>query len=188
MSSFRPASPDLLRTFLRDRFSPERLRRVASADYDRDGDGIAQEFRRNLDTGLYGYTGDGNPYECTLMQRHDSTPDRPLNELFGAWWLGTFCSGPEHFALIDNLAPGGVDSLLHMLVRGCGELGDDAAMAAHATLPFVNFVYARTPLADEAGFSDAIRALEAIERLGSEAVKTERYQRFIAKFEGSDEG
>lgn len=181
MSSYRPETPDLLRVFLRDRFTPSRLLRVASADHGRDGECISLEFRRNLDTGLYGYSSDGNPYECALMQRHDMTPDRPLNELFGAWWIGAFCSGPDHFVLIDNLASGGVDSLLHMVVRGCGELGHDAAAAAHAAIPFVKFLHARTPFAEEASFDEAVAALEAIERSGTEAKKTGRYQAFMTK-------
>lgn len=154
---------------------------MASADYDRDGDGISQEFRRNLDTGLCAYSGEGNPYECSLLQRHDMSADRPLNELFGAWWIGAFCSDPEHFVLIDNLAPRGVDSLLHMVVRSCGELGPDAAKAAHAALPFVGFLRTRTPFEYEASLSEAIAALESIERLGAAGVATGRYQTFMAK-------
>jgi hypothetical protein len=182
MPLFPPGSPNELREFLRERFPPERLRRVASADYDRDGDGIAQEFKRNLDTGLYGYTGDGNPYEVALMQRHDMTADRPLDELFGAWWLGTFCSDPKNFVLINNLAPWGVDSLLGMVVRGCGELGEEAAKAANASIPFVRFVRSRTEFAEESHFDDALAALEAIKCLGAAGAKTERYQKFIARF------
>lgn len=174
-------TPDLLRVFLRDRFTPERLRRVASADYDRDGDGIAIEFRRNLETGLYTYRGDGNPYECALMQRYDMTPDRPLNELFGAWWMGAFCSDPDHFVLIDNLAAGGVDSLLYMVARGCGELEHEAKAAAHAALPFVMYLRTRTPFAESASFDEAIAALEAIERLGTAAKTTGRYLGFKTK-------
>jgi hypothetical protein len=180
MRSHRPITPDPLREFLRDRFSPERLRRLARADYDRDGDAIAREFGRNLETGVYRYAGEGNPYECALMQRNDMTPDRPLNELFGAWWLGAFCSDPEHFWLIQNLGASGMGSLLRMVVRGCGELGDDAAAAAHAALPFVGFLRSRTPDVDEEGFGMAIRALEAIESMGTAGANTERYRNFMA--------
>jgi hypothetical protein len=155
---------------------------VASADFDHDGDGISQEFRRNLDTGLYAYSGEGNPYECALMQQHDMTADRPLNELFGAWWMGAFCSDPENAVLIDNLAPWGVDSLLHMVVRGCGELGPDAAKAAHAALPCVGFLRTLTVFEREASFGEAIAALESIERLGTAGVATGEYQTFLAKF------
>lgn len=165
MSLPPPPSPDPLREFLRSRISPMRLRRIASADYDRDGDGIAQEFQRNLDTGLYNYAGDGNKYECALMQQHDMTSDRPLNELFGAWWLGTFCSDPEYFTLIENLTPGGIDTLLQMVVSSCEKLGDDAPHAARAALPFIHFLRPRTPFAEEANnFDWAIVALNAIER------------------------
>lgn len=185
MSSSRPVTPDPLREFLRGRFSSERLRRVASADFDRDGQAIADEFRRNLETGAYTYDGDGNPYECALMQKYDTTPDRPLNELFGAWWLGTFCSDPEHFVLIDNL---GVESVLHMAVRGCAGLGPEAAEAAHAALPFVAFLHSRTPFTDDDEFFRlATRALEALERLGTAGTKTGRYQEFIAATGDPDE-
>jgi hypothetical protein len=36
--------------------------------------------------------------------------------------------------------------------------------------------------ADVSRFSEAIAALEAIERLGSEGTRTERYQKFVARF------
>ena len=176
--------PELI---LKGAFTPERLRRVASANYDYDGDGIYLEFRQNLDTGLFAYAGDGNPYECALMQRHDMTSDRPLNELFGAWWIGAFCSEPEHFVLINNLAIGGVDALLHMVVRGCGELGHDAAAAAHAAIPFVRFLQGRTPFPEEASFDEAIAALDAIERLGSVAKETGPYLVFMTKCGESSE-
>lgn len=187
MSSFRPVTPDLLRVFLHDRFTPERLRRVASADYDRDGYGIYLEFSRNLETGQHAYAGDGNPYECAMMQRHDMTSDRPLNELFGAWWMGVFCSDPEQFVLIDNLDIGGVDTLLHMVVRGCGKMGPDAAAAAHAAIPFVMFVQARTPFSEQASFAEAIAALEAIEKLGINGEKSGRYLAFMKKVGEADE-
>jgi hypothetical protein len=174
MSTFRPVTPDLLRAFLRDRLTPERLRDIASSDYDRDGDGIAQEFTHNLNTGEYSYSGEGNPYECAMMQGFDTSSDSPLNALFGAWWIGTFCSDPENFVLIDNLGLYGVDELLYMVVRGCGELGDDAAKAAHAAIPFVLFLRARTPFAEEARFDGAIADLEAIEQLGSAGGETTR--------------
>lgn len=177
----------MLRMFLRDRFTPQRLRRVASADYDRDGDGIAMEFRRNLDTGGYAYAGPGNPYECANMQRFDSTADRPLNELFGAWWLGAFCSDPDLFVLIHNLASGGVDVVLRMVVRGCGELGDEAAAGARAAIPFVRFLHARTPYPEEASFHQAIAALEAIERSGSAGQRTARYVEFMQRTGGQDD-
>lgn len=187
MAAHAPATPHPLRAFLRARLSHERLRRISSADYDRDGEAIAEEFRRNLDTGQSGYTGGGNPYECALMQRHDSTPDRPLNELFGAWWLGAFCSGPEHFVLIDNLAPRGIESLLHMVVRGCAELQHDAAKAAHAAIPFVRFLRARTPSPNRGACDTALAALEAIERLGPAAARTERCQSFMTRIDHYDD-
>ncbi|MBX3389000.1 MAG: hypothetical protein KF691_06045 [Phycisphaeraceae bacterium] len=117
------------------------------------------------------------------MQTHDETPDRPLNELFGAWWLGTFCSEPEHFVLIDNLVPSGVGSLLYMLVRGSAELGPESALAAQAALPFVKFLHARTPFADEAAFAEAIGALETIERFGSAGSDAWQFQVFMKKFD-----
>lgn len=181
MSGSDPASPDPLRCFLRERMSPTRLRRAASADYDCDGDGICEEFKRNLDTGAFGYVGHGNPYECALMQRHDMTSDRPINELFGAWWIGTFCSNDRDFVLIDNLSSHGVDSLLHMVVRGCGELGDDARLAARAARPFIAWLSARTPGAEDASFSEALAALEAIERLGNDGTTAEAYRSFMHK-------
>lgn len=183
MASHVPASPELLREFLRARLTPERLRRIASADYDRDGEGIAAELAKNLATGEYGYEGDGNPYEVALLQRHDSTGERPLNELFGAWWMGAFCSEPDYFVLIENLAAYGVESLLHMVVRGCGELGEDASKAAHASIPFVLFVKSRTPDAELVDFAGAIGALEAVERLGAECGRASRYQEFVTKYE-----
>lgn len=173
------ASPDPLRTFLRERLSPEQIRNIASADYDNDGDGIAEEFHRNLDTGLFSYSGEGNPYECALLQTYSKSPDRPLYELFGAWWIGAFCSEAEHFVLIDNLVEGGVDALMRRVIRGCAECGADAALAAKAALPFVHFVRDRTPFVEEARFPDAIAALDQVVRHGSESVKTPEYIRFM---------
>lgn len=179
--SSRASSPDPLRVFLRERFSPERLRYVASADYERDVDGIAEEFRKNLDTGVCSYTGEGNPYECAQMQPYDTGPDRPLHELFGAWWLGTFCSDPGSFVFIENLGLGGVRCLLRMVLRGCGDLGSDSAAAACAALPFVAFLRSRTPFVDEANFDLAVAALEAIERWGTAGTTTAEYRKFIAE-------
>lgn len=174
----------MLREFLRERFTPERLRYAASADYDFDGDAIAEEFRHNLETGHYTYARtEGNPYACAVMQQHEMTSERPLYELFGGWWLGTFCSDPGYFVLIDNLGvPNGVDALLHMVVRGCGELGQDARKAAHAAIPFVYFLQSRTPPESGGSFSEAVAALEAIERLGTDGMKSGRYQGFMTKF------
>lgn len=158
---------------------------MASADYDRDGDGIAREFAHNLDTGLYTYAGDGNPYECAMLQRHDTTSNRALDELFGAWWLGTFCSAPNHFFLIDNLGIGGVDQLLHMVVRGCGKLGADSRAAAHAAIPFIRFLQGRTPHPASASFGEAIAALKAIESSGTAAQTSGRYLAFMKKLDDS---
>lgn len=186
MPSYRPSTPDLLRAFLRGRLSFERLRRIASADHERDSDAIALEFMRNLDTGQYSYSGVGNPYECVLLQQNDGTADRSLDALFGAWWLGTFCTDPASFVLIGNLAPRGVDSLLFVVVRGCGGLGAETAQAAHAALPFVSFVRSRTPDASQHAFDQAHDALEALERLGVEGTKTERYRGFMRMFSGPE--
>lgn len=188
MSSFEPITPDHLRAFLRERLTPAQIRRMASADYDRDGDGIAREFAHNLETGLYTYAGDGNPYECAMMQRHDTTSNRPLDELFGAWWLGTFCSAPNHFFLIDNLGVGGVDQLLHMVVRGCGELGADSRAAAHAAIPFSRFLQGRTPHPESASFGEAIAALKAIESSETAAQTSGRYLAFMKKLDDSSTG
>jgi hypothetical protein len=182
MPSCPPISPDLLRKFLRDHVSAERLQRIATADRT-DGSDNVQQFIHNLETGsLTLSSGNGNPYECALMQRHDLTAEHPLNELFGAWWLGVFCSDHQNFVLIDNLAPFGVGSLLHMVVRGCGELGKDAHAAAAAAVPCVRVLQSRTRHADRTVFRKAIAALEEIERVGPAALRSLRYQEFIEEF------
>lgn len=158
------------------------IRRIASADYDFDGDRIADAFQRNLDTGTYEYSGKGDPYECALMQRHDMTDQRPMNEIFGAWWLGTYCSDPECVTLIHNLGSDGVASLLYMLVRGCGEVGGQSTHAAHAALPLVEFLRARLAPADASVFDMAVEALEAIERRGKDGVSSGRYLAFMERF------
>ncbi len=181
MPSHRPATSDHLRVFLRDHLTQAQIRRIASADYDFDGDEIADEFRRYLNTGSHQYAGRGNLYECALMQRHDMTEQRPMNEIFGAWWLGAFCSEPHCLTLIHNLGSDGVASLLHMLVRGCAELREGSSQAAHAALPFVDFLRLRLEPSDASVFDLAIAALEAIERYGPEGARSGRYQAFMER-------
>ena len=183
MPSCPPISPDLLRKFLRDRVIEERLQRIATADRT-DGSDNVQQFIHNLETGsLKLPSGFGNPYECALMQRHDLTTERPLNEPFGAWWMGVFCSDQQNFVLIDNLAPHGVGSLLHMVVRGCGELGNDSHAAATAAIPFVRFLQSRTRHADRTVFRSALELLQEIEHLGPAALASWRYQAFVKQYD-----
>jgi hypothetical protein len=113
------------------------------------------------------------------MQAYFEGPARPLYELFGAWWIGAFCSAPEHFVLIQNLPQA---TLLGMVVRGCTDLGEDAKRAAHAAIPFVLWLRSRDPHpVDQAPYEGdlyekAVRALEAVEKLGSAAMNTARWQ------------
>lgn len=185
--SFGPVSPHPLREFLRTHCSDERLARCATADYGRGAESIAAEFRHNLETGEYAYAGDGNTYECALMQRYDETTDRPLNELFGAWWMGAFCSSPEHWVLIDNLGMGGAGALLWMVVRGCSELGELSRPAAHAAIPFVRYIRERDPYPAGDMYDAVVAALEAIERLGPDGVRSERFLACRTILRGTDD-
>jgi hypothetical protein len=175
--SHRPATPDHLRMFLQAHLSEDRLHRIARADYGRDAGGIGREFKHNLQTGQYTYAGDGNPYECALLQRHTDADGLPLNELFGAWWIGAFCSGPDTFFLIDNL---GVKTLLWMTIHACAHLGPRSSSAAHAALPFIAFLRARDAHPYAELYDKAVRALEAIERHGPGVTSTSRYTDFMS--------
>lgn len=177
-------STEALRLFLRARLTPEMLLDIANNDYGFDAKAIADAFRCSLDTGFFDYDGHGNPYECALLQRHIPNP---LSMIFAAWWLGTFCSDPDRFVLIDNLIPNGVDCLLHMLVRGCGELNEGADIAARAAFPFVNYIQERTNADEyvdrEPNFAGAAAALRAIERLAHAGMQSAEYRDFISHFE-----
>ncbi len=174
----RPRTPKPLRKFLRRFCTPEQLAEIANSDWGHGADAILAEFRHNLETGEYTWCGDGNPYACCELQLLSGSD--PLDALFAAWWIGTFLSGSENdWILIDNLGviEGGSMTILRAAVQACADL--DHAAAAHATVSFVLWLKSRDPHHDLQRYTNAVRALEAIEKLGQHAKESGRYHEFM---------
>jgi hypothetical protein len=182
MDNVLPPSTIPLRIVLQRGCSEQMLTHIARADYGFGADVILAEFRHNLETGEYTWAGGGNPYECCmLMLDRDWDVEEPLTALFAAWWIGTFLSGNENdWTLINNLEIiDGVGSILRTAARACADLGEDATRAAHAAIPFVNFVESRDPQPTPELYVKARRAFEAIEKLGPAAKTSGRYTEFM---------
>jgi hypothetical protein len=176
-SPHRPVSTEPLRLYLAKILSAEDIDWIAGANYGRAQAELAAGFHSELAGGPYGHMEhEGNAYECCILMFHD---ERARLRLFAAWWIGTFCSDEQNVVLIENLTThvdkyvwyAGFESLVWELGSACSELG---AVAAHASIPFVAWLYERDamvndPIGGESTrefYRKLVRRLAAIESNG----------------------